>query len=167
MRSFVTGLAYWGMALMASDAMHAVYVLRFETVFWVSLHIPMMAMLALMALPEMEVRLYYPCGSKIAPYVKAAQDKITERAPCLGSLKAIAVLSLYFGLASIPRSIWLLPALSYLGPLERVTEPFAFLWPTFTLMMLVYAVCAIIVVIFQMLMSLLTDSVSPGPEKED
>mmetsp|Transcript_35571 Transcript_35571/g.96458 ORF Transcript_35571/g.96458 Transcript_35571/m.96458 type:complete len:166 (-) Transcript_35571:75-572(-) len=165
MRSFVTGLAYWGMALLASDFMHYAYLLRLEHALLVLPHIPVAATLALMALPEDEVRLYYPCGQKVAPYVKAAQDKITERMPCMGSLKAVAGMSLYLGIVALPRAVWLIPPISFLGPLERVTEPFAFLWPTFSMMILTYSVCAWVVIIFQWFASLLVDT--PGPEKED
>mmetsp|Transcript_117654 Transcript_117654/g.344550 ORF Transcript_117654/g.344550 Transcript_117654/m.344550 type:complete len:166 (+) Transcript_117654:129-626(+) len=165
MRSFVTGLAYWGMALLASDVMHFVYVWRFHQALLVLPHIPMMATLALMALPEMEVRLYYPFGQNIAPYVKAAQDKMIDRMPCMGSLKAIAGLSLYLGIASLPRAVWLFPYVSFLGPLERVTEPFAFLWPTFSMMILVYSACTFVVILFQCIVSLFGDS--KGAEKED
>mmetsp|Transcript_137245 Transcript_137245/g.382837 ORF Transcript_137245/g.382837 Transcript_137245/m.382837 type:complete len:165 (-) Transcript_137245:125-619(-) len=164
MKSFAAGLAYWGMALLASDFMHYVYLLKFGQAILVLPHIPLMATLALMALPELEVRMYYPFGRVIAPYVKAAQDKLIERAPCMGSPKAIAGLSLYLGLASVPRAVWLLPSVAFHGPLERVTEPFAFLWPTVALLLLAYSACALVLVLLQCALGL---GQALAGEKED
>ncbi|CAK0836026.1 unnamed protein product [Prorocentrum cordatum] len=87
--------SFTGVALIVSDlCRHCAAGTAAQALFALA-HVPLVGALGLMALPEAEVRDYYPFGSILAELVKAAQHALASRIPCLASPASSAVLAIY------------------------------------------------------------------------
>lgn len=147
---FISGIAYWGTALMVSDILH--YLESGHTIGAAATmsHLPLMVTLALVALPLEEVRQFCPCGKRlVAPAVDGYHRMLTSWFPCFGRRLLVTFLSLYLGLCSSLRSLWLIPDVAFRGPLERWWEPLEFLWPVVTALLLTCAGLNILAVVLR------------------
>mmetsp|Transcript_39336 Transcript_39336/g.58601 ORF Transcript_39336/g.58601 Transcript_39336/m.58601 type:complete len:165 (-) Transcript_39336:3-497(-) len=132
--SFMTGVFGWGLLLLCSDLFHFICVGNILHICLVAAHLPLVAILALMPLPEDEVRTCCPFGASLVPWLRGSQDLISRRAPCLSTPRGIAALAIYIGWAAVPRATRDSPVTAFRGPLERLCGPFSYLWPAFSLL---------------------------------
>mmetsp|Transcript_48563 Transcript_48563/g.138814 ORF Transcript_48563/g.138814 Transcript_48563/m.138814 type:complete len:177 (+) Transcript_48563:90-620(+) len=161
-QSSISGICFWGVVLLLNDLWYYACALDVWKSALVLVHLPLMANLALLALPPDEVRDYYPLGQKLAPRLQAWHDWAAGRMPCCQRPLCIAITSLYLGLLSLPRATWATQEAAFLGPLELLCEACSFLWPTFTGLSMGFAGCSLLAITAGGLLSCLSGAGGAG-----